>query len=139
MRMQRVCLVSILALALPAPAGGTTSTGLPRPAGDGWQVGNTADVPGLRVTLSKPVLVGRSKGYLWFPTVVRLSTGELLAMMSDYADMHVAESTSKVAWSSMSFVPGSGESSRMATASSPTRNTDLAAKTSPPSSPFLYR
>jgi hypothetical protein len=57
-------------------------------------------VAGRRVTLSKPVLVGRSKGYLWFPTVVRLSSGELLAMMSDYADIHVSEGTSQVTWSS---------------------------------------
>ena len=76
----------------PMPQGKT-------PAG-GWQCGNTVDLPGLRVTLSKPVLVGRSKGYLWFPTVVRLSSGDLVAKMSDYADKHVAQSTSKVAWSS---------------------------------------
>ncbi len=68
-------------------------------AGRTWQAGNTVDVPGLRVTLSKPVLVGRSKAFLWFPAVVRLSSGDLVAVMSDYADMHVSESTSKVAWS----------------------------------------
>ena len=57
--------------------------------GDGrWQAGNTVEMPGLKVTLSKPVLVARSKGYLWFPTVARLSNGELAAMMSDYADEH---------------------------------------------------
>jgi hypothetical protein len=65
-----------------------------------WQAGNTVKTAGLTVTLSKPVLVARSKGYLWFPTVVRLGSGELVAMMSDYADMHVAHSTSRVAWSS---------------------------------------
>jgi len=80
--------------------GGTVLSSQAGATGGSWQAGNTVDVPGLRVTLSKPVLVGRSKGYLWFPTVVRLSSGDLIAMMSDYADVHVAESTSKIAWSS---------------------------------------
>jgi len=100
MLAHHVRVASVLALVLIVLTGGKTSAGPPEPGRDGWQAGSTADVPGLRVSLSKPVLVGRSKGYLWFPTVVRLGTGELLAMMSDYADMHVAESTSKVAWSS---------------------------------------
>ncbi len=100
MRVEHVCIVSVLTIALIASASRTTSAGPRGPAGDGWQVGTTSNLHGLEVTLSKPVLVGRSRGYLWFPTMVRLSTGELLAMMSDYADMHVAESTSKVAWSS---------------------------------------
>ena len=39
-----------------------------------WQAGNSSEMSGLKVTLSKPVLVARSKGYLWFPTVVRLTT-----------------------------------------------------------------
>ncbi len=65
----------------------------------GWQAGNTVELTGLKVTLSKPVLVARSKGYLWFPTVVRLSNGELAAMMSDYADEHVAQGTSRITWS----------------------------------------
>ena len=64
-----------------------------------WQAGNTAEAAGIKVTFSKPVLVGRSKGYLWFPTLVRLSSGELVAMLSDYADVNVAESTSMVSWS----------------------------------------
>ena len=70
-----------------------------RPADGGWQAGTAMSVAGLRVVLSKPLLVGRSGGYLWFPTVVRLASGELLAMMSDYADIHVSEGTSQVAWS----------------------------------------
>ena len=50
--------------------------------GDGrWQAGNSIEMPRLKVTLSKPVLVARSKGYLWFPTVVRLSNGELAALV----------------------------------------------------------
>jgi len=70
-----------------------------RASAESWQAGNTAEVAGLKVTFSKPVLVARSKGYLWFPTLVKLSSGELLAKMSDYADMHVAGATSHVAWS----------------------------------------
>jgi hypothetical protein len=54
----------------------------------------------LKVTLSSPVLVARSKGYLWFPNLVRREDGTLLARMYDYADVHTNQSTGKVCWSS---------------------------------------
>ena len=61
---------------------------------------NTAEAAGIKVTFSKPVLVGRSKGYLWFPTLVRLSSGELVAdAVGLRRQVNVAESTSMVAWS----------------------------------------
>jgi hypothetical protein len=93
-------LVFLGLLVMIAPAGTAAAADQPGPSESGWRTGNIVEVPGLRVTISKPVLVGRSKGYLWFPTVVRLSSGDLLAMMSDYADTQVAEATSEVAWSS---------------------------------------
>ena len=37
---------------------------------------------GIEVSVSKPVLVARSKGYLWFPTMTRLANGELFAVLS---------------------------------------------------------
>lgn len=64
-----------------------------------WQAGNSAELSGVRVTLSQPVLVGRSKGFLWFPTVIRLSNGHLLALMSNYADEHTTASTCSASWS----------------------------------------
>src|SRR5262245_55706451 len=64
-----------------------------------WQSGNVHELGGIRVTLSQPVLVARSRGFLWFPTLIRLSNGDLLAEMSNYADVHTATSTSSVSWS----------------------------------------
>ena len=34
-----------------------------------WKPSQTVALNGLKVTFSHPVLVARSKGYLWFPTV----------------------------------------------------------------------
>lgn len=64
-----------------------------------WKGVKTATLQGLRVTLSSPVLVARDKGYLWFPTLSRLSDGRLLALMSNYADIHTSSSTCLAAWS----------------------------------------
>ncbi|HJT75857.1 MAG TPA: sialidase family protein [Gemmataceae bacterium] len=80
----------LVLLALPAGAEG------PAPA---WKTARTLELHGLRGSLSEPVLVARSKGYLWFPTMARLAGGDLLALMSDYPDEHVAKATSRVCWS----------------------------------------
>src|SRR5262249_53880813 len=61
-----------------------------------WDTARTVELQGLKVSLSSPVLVARSKGYLWFPTLVRLANGDLLAVMSNYADEHTTSSTSLV-------------------------------------------
>lgn len=45
---------------------------------------------GLPVTLSDPVLVRRSKRYCWFPSLIPLADGTLLATMAPYADIHVS-------------------------------------------------
>lgn len=42
-----------------------------------------AEVAGAQLTLSKSGRVGRSKGYLWFPTVARLGPGERIAMITE--------------------------------------------------------
>ncbi|MBI3467655.1 MAG: hypothetical protein HY000_31995, partial [Planctomycetes bacterium] len=65
----------------------------------GWVNVKTVDVAGYKATLSEPRLVARRKGYLWFPTLYRLSDGAWLASMSNYADEHVDESTGWLAWS----------------------------------------
>ena len=65
----------------------------------GWVVEKTIELEGLKVSLSRPVLVARSKGYLWFPTLTRLADGGLVALMSNYADIHTKKATATVAWS----------------------------------------
>jgi hypothetical protein len=81
------------ALALAAPA---FCQEKPAPA---WQDGKPHALNGVTVTLSRPVLVARSKGYLWFPTLVKLMNGDCMAVMSNYADKHVETSSSLVSWS----------------------------------------
>jgi len=46
----------------------------------------TIELKGLNVTLSQPVLVARSKERLWFPTLINLENGKLLAVMSNVPD-----------------------------------------------------
>ena len=64
-----------------------------------WQTAATIPLEGLLVSLSKPVLVARSKGYLWFPTMIRLSGDELFAILSTSLDAFVADRTAAVTWS----------------------------------------
>lgn len=80
----------LLALATLSPAAD------PPPS---WRDANTVMVAGYQATLSEPRLVARRKGFLWFPTLYRHGNGELLAGMSNYADEHVLQSTSWLAWS----------------------------------------
>jgi len=64
-----------------------------------WQPARTVQFEGMTVTVSEPVRVAESKGYLWFPTLLRLHDGRLLAIMSEKADVHTNEQTGAVAWS----------------------------------------
>ncbi|MCE9591000.1 MAG: glycoside hydrolase [Planctomycetes bacterium] len=64
-----------------------------------WPVGRTYEMHGFKAQLSAPVLVGRSTGYYWFPTVARLDGKALMATMNNYADAHVAQSTAEIAFS----------------------------------------
>jgi hypothetical protein len=59
----------------------------------------TVSLAGLNVSLSKPRLVARSRGYLWFPTMTRLSGGELFANFSTNLDAVVADRTASASWS----------------------------------------
>lgn len=65
----------------------------------GWEQKQTIALKGVKVSLSAPVLVARSKGYLWFPTLIRRPHGDLLAGMSNYADVHTQTSTGTFCWS----------------------------------------
>ncbi|MGI8978907.1 MAG: sialidase family protein [Pirellulaceae bacterium] len=64
-----------------------------------WKDVRTDKVGELEVTLSAPVLVLRSEGYCWFPTMTQLAGGELLAVMSNYHDDHVEKATAALCWS----------------------------------------
>jgi hypothetical protein len=70
-------------------------------AGDanGWPEGKTYNLKGLRVTLSAPVLVGRRKSFYWFPKVVRLANGDLIAHASLDVD-DFGQEREEVLWSS---------------------------------------
>lgn len=45
-----------------------------------WEDGSAYEADGVKVTLSKPRLVHRSQGFLWFPSLHRLSNGRLLCV-----------------------------------------------------------
>jgi hypothetical protein len=68
-------------------------------AAAGWVDAKTIRLRGVDVTLSEPVLVGRSKGYFWFPTMARLSSGDLVAGMSTEPDGSTDKPTSRRLWS----------------------------------------
>ena len=65
-----------------------------------WKDARTERLGDLEVTLSAPVLVTRSEGYCWFPTITKLASGDLLALMSNYHDDHVEKATALLSWSS---------------------------------------
>jgi hypothetical protein len=64
-----------------------------------WEMTGSIQYEGIDISLSKPRLVARSSGYLWFPTMTRLSDGELFANFSTNRDEVVADRTSSVSWS----------------------------------------
>lgn len=90
---------SLLASLPPAALAQVPATQTNGSAATAWQETKAVSVGSFQVGLSKPILVSRSRGYLWFPTLVRLSSGDCMAVMSNYADKHVAVSTSLASWS----------------------------------------
>jgi len=64
-----------------------------------WTDVKTVELTGLRVALSQPVLVARSKGHLWFPTLVPVGGNELLGILSDMPDVHTDRPTGLITWS----------------------------------------
>jgi hypothetical protein len=66
----------------------------------GWPEGKTYSLHGLDVDISAPVLVGRSHGYFWQPTLLRLSDGELLAAIWNLDDSIHMNNTDLYSWSS---------------------------------------
>lgn len=64
-----------------------------------WEPIKVEETEDWKVGLSQPVLIARSKGHLWFPTIMSLANGELLAMLNNYADEVVNQPTAVVCWS----------------------------------------
>lgn len=64
-----------------------------------WQSGSTLHLKGLDVTLSRPVNVYRSKGYVWFPCLYKHTNGDLLAFATNYADTYQKPTTCLASWS----------------------------------------
>lgn len=64
-----------------------------------WELAKTVSYQEIEVSLSKPRLLARSPGYLWFPTMTRLSGGELFANFSTNLDAVVADRTASASWS----------------------------------------
>lgn len=54
---------------------------------------------GRTVKLGRPTLVYRQRGFLWFPTLVRLADGDLVAVMNNYSDEHVGNATGLLSFS----------------------------------------
>lgn len=73
-----------------------------------WQPGTSHRLESLRVSLSKPVVVARSKDYLWFPGLYRRENGDLLALASTNPDVYQDDLTCLASWSNdggMSWSP----------------------------------
>ena len=64
-----------------------------------WIDNDTVDLDGMRVTLSEPVLVGRRRGYFWFPNLWTMPNGELLSTISPVPDIHLSGVPYLVTWS----------------------------------------
>ncbi|MDE0069980.1 MAG: sialidase family protein [Caldilineaceae bacterium] len=64
-----------------------------------WIDAETVELEGLSVTLTEPVLVGRRKGYFWFPNLWNMPNGELLSTISPVPDIHLSGVPYLVLWS----------------------------------------
>ena len=99
--MRRTALIQALLVGMISVSclGQEKSGGKTTGSGKGWVDMKTIKLKGLSVTLSQPVLVARSKEYMWFPTLINLENGKLLAVMSNVPDAIVPPKSS-AAWSS---------------------------------------
>ena len=96
--MKQILIVVIAAFALLPAASSAQDRAAARPARS-WKTAATVSLGGVNVSLSAPVLVTRSKGYLWFPTMTRLANGEFFVVLSTNKDEVVANRTAAVSWS----------------------------------------
>lgn len=64
-----------------------------------WIDGKSYPLKGLKVHLSMPVRVAKNESFLWFPKLILLSDGRLLAVMSHYADIITNTPSLLASWS----------------------------------------
>ncbi len=64
-----------------------------------WVDHQTLNAGNVRVTLSEPVAVGRSRGYYWFPNLWRMRHGDLFCTISPVADIHMSTIPYLAMWS----------------------------------------
>ena len=64
-----------------------------------WTDSQSVDLKGMRVTLSEPVLVGRSRSYFWFPNLWTMPNGDLLSTISPVPDITLSGVPYLVLWS----------------------------------------
>ena len=64
-----------------------------------WTDSQSMDLEGMRVTLSEPVLVGRSRSYFWFPNLWAMPNGDLLSTISPVPDITLSGVPYLVLWS----------------------------------------
>jgi hypothetical protein len=99
-KLVRYCsLISIAVLGLLGLQGSAAADRTGQSPKD-WPEGKTYSLNRHLVNISAPVLVGRSKGYFWQPTLVRLSDGEFLAAIWNLNDAIHTNNTDLYSWSS---------------------------------------
>jgi len=81
---------TMISSGLSTTAQGADATPSAQPAT--WVDGEPVQLKGLRVTLSEPRLVKRSRWFCWFPSLIRQPSGTLWAVINAYADVHVSDS-----------------------------------------------
>lgn len=53
----------------------------------GWQTAQRIALPGVNLELSRPRLIGRSRDYLWFPTIARRGDGVIVCLAQEHPDV----------------------------------------------------
>ena len=89
-------LAALLSLSLTGPVGAGAPEAASKPV---WKTARTETFGSLTFAISEPVLVGRSKGRLWFPTITGFDDGKLMALMSAEPDVVGAKPGKLVTWS----------------------------------------
>jgi hypothetical protein len=64
-----------------------------------WVDRQILNIGNMRVTLSEPVTVGRSRGYYWFPNLWHMRNGDLFCTISPVADIHMSTIPYLATWS----------------------------------------
>src|SRR5262245_55033294 len=94
--VHRSLVISMCGIGSRPAVSGSRSADKAAPA---WEMSAPIPLERCQVSLSRPVLVARSHGYLWFPNLKRLAGGELFAMFSTNLDAIVPDRKASMSWS----------------------------------------